>query len=528
MTGKRGTAALLAVVALMVSGQPALAQGFVPISGAGSTWSFNALDQWRRNVDNLYGITIQFAPTGSSDGRNQFKNGTVDFAVSEIEYGLPDGGVVDQPPSGRSYAYMPIVAGGTSFMYNLHIGRNRVTNLRLSGEVIAKIFTQQIKDWSDPAIKADNPGLTLPARPIVPVVRSDGSGTTAQFTRWLASQYTSIWDGYCGRANCGFTSNYPVHNPSMISKGQSTGVAGYVEQDSSEGAITYVEYSYARNASFPVVKVLNKAGYYIEPKAPAVAVALQQAQIRADLTEDLSRVYVDTDPRTYPLSSYSYMILPTDNRQNFSNAKGRTLSEFAYYFLCEGQQQADALGYSPLPKNLVQAGVQQVARVPGTTNKLNVNDLAKCNNPTFSADGTNTLAKNAPQPDACDKQGATQCTTGTGGAKAATPNNGGGGPGGAGGGGPGGTGGSTPGATGEAGTSSPNGSALAIDPDTEQPVNANSGQGGGSALAIPVSVDVLGGGGRTLLIALAVALLLALVFGPPLTARFLRRRKEKP
>ncbi len=364
----------------------------------------------------------------------------------------------------------------------------------------------------------------------MPVVRSDGSGTTAQFTRWLASQYTSIWDGYCGRANCGFTSNYPVHNSSMISKGQSTGVAGYVAQDSSEGSITYVEYSYARNASFPVVKVLNKNGYYIEPKAANVAVALQQAQIRSDLTQDLSRVYVDTDPRTYPLSSYSYMILPTDNRQNFSNAKGRTLSEFAYYFLCEGQQQADALGYSPLPKNLVQAGVQQVARVPGTTNKLSVNDLAKCNNPTFSADGTNTLAKNAPQPDACDKQGATQCTTGTGGAKAVTPNNG-GGPGGAGGGGPGGTGGSGPGTTGTdaaAGTSSPNGPALAIDPDTGQPVNANAGPGGGSALAIPVSVDVLGGGGRTLLIALAVALLLSLVFGPPLTARFLRRRKEKP
>ena len=77
---------------------------------------------------------------------------------------------------------MPIVAGGTSFMYNLKIGGKRVTNLRLSGETLAKIFTGGITTWNDPAIEADNPGSTLPARKIVPVVRSDGSGTTAQLT----------------------------------------------------------------------------------------------------------------------------------------------------------------------------------------------------------------------------------------------------------------------------------------------------------------------------------------------------------
>jgi ABC-type phosphate transport system substrate-binding protein len=107
---------------------------YVPISGSGSTWSFNALDQWRRNVEKLNGLRINFAPNGSSQGRAEFKNGTVDFAVSEIEYGLFDGGVRDNPPDKRNFAYMPIVAGGTAFMYNLKIGNNRVTNLRLSGE----------------------------------------------------------------------------------------------------------------------------------------------------------------------------------------------------------------------------------------------------------------------------------------------------------------------------------------------------------------------------------------------------------
>ena len=101
-------AALLAVVGFTAS-PPAHADTYVPISGAGSTWSQNAIDQWRRNV-NQYGLRINYAGTGSSDGRNQFRNGTVDFGVSEIPYGLSDNGVVDSPPT-RSFAYMPIVAG---------------------------------------------------------------------------------------------------------------------------------------------------------------------------------------------------------------------------------------------------------------------------------------------------------------------------------------------------------------------------------------------------------------------------------
>ena len=185
-SGTRRCAALLAVLAIVTGTQALLApgagaDGFVPISGSGSTWSSNALDQWRRNVDSLYGVTVNYSANGSTSGRQDFRQGQVDFAVSEIPYGLTDGGVLDPNPA-RAFGYMPIVAGGTAFMYNLKIGNKRVTNLRLSGDVITKIFTQQITNWSDPAIKADNPGLALPPRKIIPVVRSDGSGTAAQFT----------------------------------------------------------------------------------------------------------------------------------------------------------------------------------------------------------------------------------------------------------------------------------------------------------------------------------------------------------
>ncbi|MCF3131476.1 phosphate ABC transporter substrate-binding protein PstS, partial [Streptomyces olivochromogenes] len=448
----RTLTALALVAALLYAAlMPAAAATYVPISGAGSTWSQNALDQWRANVKQ-YGMTVNYNGTGSSDGRNQFRNGTVDYAVSEIPYGIKDSGVVDPPPA-RKYAYMPIVAGGTSFMYNLTIAGRRVTNLRLSGDVIAKIFTGAVKTWNDPAIRADNPALAsaLPARRIVPVVRSDGSGTTAQFTTWMSKRYGSLWNGYCGRAGrstpCGTTSNYPlVAGSGFVAQSGSNGVSGYVAQAGNVGTITYVEYSYAvYTTGFPVAKVLNASGYYVEPTARNVAVALLKARINEDtsspsyLTQILDDVYTDPDRRAYPLSSYSYMILPTKLESNFNTQKGKTLGAFAYYFLCQGQQHVDDLGYSPLPINLVKAGLNQVRRIPGVD--VESINIKSCHNPTFSSDGSNTLAKTAPYPPACDKKGATQCATGTGGAKTPTVVGGGSGSGGAGSGGSGASGG---------------------------------------------------------------------------------------
>lgn len=550
--------AALLFTAVLPTPDQAAAATYVPISGAGSTWSQNALDQWRANVKQ-YGMTVNYNGTGSSDGRNQYRNGTVDYGVSEIPYGIEDSGVVDPPPS-RKYAYMPIVAGGTSFMYNLKIGGRRVTNLRLSGDVITKMFTGVIKTWNDPAIKADNPALAkaLPALPVVPVVRSDGSGTTAQFTTWMSKQYGSLWDDYCRKAGrstpCGQTSNFPlVSGTRMVAQAGSNGVSGYVAQAGNVGTITYVEYSYAvYTTGFPVVKVLNAAGYYVEPKATNVAVALLQAHINPDLTQKLDQVYSDGDRRTYPLSSYSYMVIPTQLEYKFNAQKGRTLGAFAYYFLCQGQQSVDDLGYSPLPINLVQAGLQQVRKIPGVdVESINIKN---CHNPTFSTNGTNTLAKTAPYPPACDKRGATQCATGTGGAK--TPTNvggsggsgasggtngsgGGNGSGGSGGtngsgtngngGGTSGSGGGDAGATGGAGGATGGGSASpSLDPDTGQVVDngaAAADGGGNGAYPVPVTTaSNISGGTQTTLMVLAAVLLVALTIVPPLLNSRLGRK----
>jgi phosphate transport system substrate-binding protein len=398
-------AALLAGL-VMVPAPAAHADSYAPISGAGSTWSQVAVDAWRADI-RASGVVVNFAGTGSTDGRSQFIQGTVDFANSEIPFqNPPEPGQQAENPT-RDYAYLPIVAGGTSFMYNLTVGGQRVRDLRLSPGTLAKIFTGAITRWSDPAITADY-GKTLPDIPIIPVVRSDGAGASAQFTKYMASQASSIYCPFIQSklklgSGCPSVSFYPAFGSSKAQVG-SNGVANYVSASYGAGAIGYVEYAYAKRINFPVIGLLNKAGYYAQPTAGNVAVALTKASINPDLTQNLESVYTNPDPRTYPMSSYSYMIIPTSTDPPFNTDKGKTLSTFINYFLCQGQQKADILGYSPLPKNLVLAGFDQVKRIPGAVPSPSI---SSCNNPALD------ILNSAPQPDPCTKQGATQCGAGS-------------------------------------------------------------------------------------------------------------------
>lgn len=420
---------LTAVVALLgvvsVAGPaPAGAQSYYPIRGSGSSWSENAIKQWISD-GSTFGLPASYSGTGSSAGRLDFAQKMNDFAVSEIPFqGTdPTTGNADNS-NGRPFAYIPIVAGGTAFMYKISINGELVRDLRLSGETIAKIFTGAITDWSDAQITADNNGRALPKKRIVPVVRSDGSGTTAQFTLWMSKQHSAQYCPFFAEnvdagKPCGLTSYYPTFGNAVAQSGSSQ-MAGYITAEYGEGAIGYVEYSYARAANYPVAKVRNAADYFVEPTDYNVAVALQFARIEQDknkdtfLTQILDGVYTSNDQRTYPLSSYSYMILPTSEDGKTTQQSGRTLAAFAHYFLCQGQQKMGPLGYSPLPLNLVQAGFDQVAKVPGAEQRQ-LNPVG-CRNPTFDpADpGSNLLAKTAPMPKECDKAGQGPCGTETG------------------------------------------------------------------------------------------------------------------
>ena len=468
-------AATMATGLVLVPAPAAQADTYAPISGAGSTWSQVAVDAWRADI-RASGVVVNFAGTGSTDGRSQFIQATVDFANTEIPFqNPPEPGQQAESPS-REYAYLPIVAGGTSFMYNLTVGGQRVRDLRLSASTLSKIFTGAITRWSDPAITADY-GKPLPDIPVIPVVRSDGAGASAQFTKYMASQAPSIYCPFIqGKlhlsSGCPSVSFYPAFGSSKAQVG-SNGVANYVSASYGAGSIGYVEYAYAKRINFPVIGLLNKAGYFAQPTAGNVAVALTKAAVNPDLTQNLESVYTNPDPRAYPMSSYSYMVIPTSTDSPFNTDKGKTLSTFINYFLCQGQQKADILGYSPLPKNLVLAGFDQVKRIPGAVASPGIES---CNNPALD------ILNSAPQPDPCTKQGATGCGTGasTNGAGASNGNGNGNGNGGKG----GGTttaSGTTDGAT----TTDATGGAGTTDPGTVDPL-------GGAAA--PTAADPLAGG----------------------------------
>ncbi len=523
---------LVALGCVLALPRTASATVYAQIEGTGSTWSELIVQQWIADVD-ANGLKVVYTGGGSSKGRKDFSQDSTDFAISEIPYqGTDEQGNADTS-NGRDFAYLPIVAGGTAFTYQLKVGNDLVRNLRLSGETLAKIFTNQITNWNDPAIAKDNNGRAFPSLPITPVVRSDGSGTTAQFTTWMDHEYPSIWRPYNGGP--GLTSYYPKDPSSrMVSQAGSDQVMNTIKGFSGNGTIGYVEYSYPVNADYPVVKVLNKAGYYVEPTQYNVAVALTKAKINEDrnsplyLTQVLDGVYTNPDSRAYPISSYSYMIIPTGaDDPRMTTAKRQTLADFMYYSLCAGQSKAGPYGYSPLPLNLVQAGFTQLAKLKKADPDVDLTDrdVTKCNNPTFVAGNLseNHLAQIAPQPATCDKQGEGPCGTSTGTNQPSTDDpNAPAASGGANGGSSAGSGdpGSAPGG-------SDPGSAPAIDPETGAVVgDAGTTGAGGAIYANPTelvadrSIDTRAFGW------LAALELLALVLLPGLYVATLRRRRS--
>ena len=379
IAARAGVPAICAA-ALVLTARPAYAAG-PTVSGAGSTWVQIALDQWRADIARQ-GYSINYQGNGSSAGRSFYINGQVDFAASEIPF-QPD--EIPQVQSvHRSYQYVPDVAGGTSLMYNLHTpSGGRVTSLRLDAVTAGRIFTGDLTSWQDPAIQALNPGLQISESRITAVIRSDGSGTSAQFSLYLADQASAVWNAFVNNNGCPAPcSQWPPFTGSTQQKG-SDGVANFVANDAvGSGAIGYVEAGYAYGRDFPVANLRNASGNFVQPIAGNVATALTHATLHSDLTQDLTNVYRAPEQNAYPMSSYSYLITQTDG---FDPAKGAVLGTWMIYIACGGQREAAPLGYSPLPRNLVQDVFDGVSRIPGAPTPPPI-DAAHCPNPTITGE----------------------------------------------------------------------------------------------------------------------------------------------
>ena len=323
---------------------------------------------------------LNYNPDGSAAGRADYMASQDDFAASDPPFRSGNdqlGGVGPEHPF-QGYSYIPDVAGGTAFPYHITVSGHMVTGLRLSARTLTGIFTGTITNWDSPQITRDN-GHQLPNLPITPVVHFEGDGGSYFFTRWMAHVFPRQWNAYCERVHpgvtppCGPTEFYPQVGHSIGEQG-SANVVSYIASPFGNGAIGYVEYAYALATHLPVAELRNPAGRYVLPTAASVTAALRQAVINEEvssrnfLQQNLNRVYTNTDPASYPLASYSYLIVPREGTRlpaNFTQAKGRTLSAFAVFALCTGQRSLSGLGYAPLPPALIRGGLLQAAHIPG-------------------------------------------------------------------------------------------------------------------------------------------------------------------
>jgi phosphate transport system substrate-binding protein len=510
------------------------------ITGSGSSWAYNAVQAWISNVQSQ-GLQVVFTPSGSAAGRTDFALHTTDFAVSDIGYQGQINGQNDT--SSRPYAYLPITAGGTAFPYNIVVGGRRITNLRLSGQTLAEIFTNHITNWADPAITHDNNGRQLPSLPIITVVHSEGSGTTAMFTRYLNYEFPGLWRAF-NNGQGGLTEFWPRQGTNQIGQDGSDQVMNYLRSSAANGAIGMDEYSYALLIGYPVVQVENAAGYYVLPSEYNDAVALTKAVINNNksspdyLLQNLDHVYNYNDPRAYPLSSYSYTIMPTsrtDPRMAVPAgqfpAKWQALADFLSYSICAGQEYIGPIGYSALPVNLVQAGFDQIKKIKAAAPQVQISQLniLNCHNPTFVFGNpyANHLALVAPYPPQCDKSGYGPCV----GVLNANANNGNGST--------GSHGGAPPASTssGHGGGPSASASAAARSRRGKGGTGVNPATGlttgttatANAAAVNPVTTNVppgLSGNMKVLLAALAVLLLVIALITPPLVRRGSFRRRQ--
>ena len=366
----------------------------------GSSFASVAIQQWVGQVDTVDDLNINWQVTSSVIGLNTFALNQVDVGASDIPYSSMQASELPDFP----YQYIPDVAGGLSFMYNL-TGTNgqQITSLILDARVSEEIFLGEITSWNDPAIAAVNPQLAgdLPNTRIIPVYRTDASGENYQLSGYLLHEDASD-GGNFATAQTAFESGFPAGSPTAVWPTPAPGVtiphqypgwldnylvgqngpdnaANYVAATSSDGAITYVEPAYAKAHDFPVASLLNTSGHAVQPISANVSTALKDARLNPDLSQNLAKVYSDRSPDAYPLSAYSYLVAPCSpslasahhsacdggGTSTFPAGKGYALGEFIDYLACAGQEQVSDLGYAPLPKNLVKDDFKAIGRLNG-------------------------------------------------------------------------------------------------------------------------------------------------------------------
>lgn len=322
---------------------PTLSTSPVPIvlNGTGASFPLfiyeRIFNEYRQQVDP--NLQINYQPTGSAAGIQQVISQTVDFGASDVamtdeEIAQVETGVV----------LIPMTAGMVAIAYNLP---GVESSLRLTRAALADIFLGKLTRWNEPAIADANPDITLPDLPITLVHRSDGSGTTSVLTAHL-SAISSTWQEAVG-------TGLNVRWPSGVGIKSNAGVSAQIQQ--AEGAIGYVEYSYAKKLGLAIAALENRAGEFIEPSPETGANGLAEAEMPENLKAFVS------DPAgtaAYPVVTYSWILA---YQQYTETAIGEALKMVLTWGLLEGQQYSESLGYVPLPDAVVEKAIATVERI---------------------------------------------------------------------------------------------------------------------------------------------------------------------
>ena len=318
-----------AVVALSLTATAGVAVA-LDISGAGATFPSPIYAKWADAYKKETGSGLNYQSIGSGGGIKQIKARTVTFGAS-------DQPLKPEDLEAAGLTQWPQVIGGIAPVVNLD--GVAAGDLTLSGDLVAKIFLGEVKSWDDAAIKALNPKAKLPQAAIVVVHRSDGSGTTFNFTNYL-SKVSADWKSKVGE-------NSAVEWPAGIGAKGNEGVASNVAN--TKGAIGYVEYAYAKQNKLTYTKMVNKDGKTVTPTSET----FQAAAANADWEKAPGFYLILTDQpgaKSWPITAATFILLPKQPRD--AAAAAEALKFFGWAFE-KGAKAAEELDYIPMPKAVV-------------------------------------------------------------------------------------------------------------------------------------------------------------------------------
>ena len=323
---------------------PSTSSGGLDLTGAGATFPYPIYSKWISDYTAKTGMKINYQAIGSGGGIRQLLEGTVDFAGSDAP--MTDDELAKA--KGGAILHFPTVLGAVVLTYNVP---DLAQPISLSGETIADIFLGKITKWNDTRLAALNPGVKLPARDILVVHRSEGSGTTYIFSDYL----TSVSPAWAAGPGKGKELKWPV---GLGGRGND-GVSGQVKQ--TPGTIGYVELAYANQNKLPVAKVKNAAGQFVAPTIASITAAGAGALEKLGPSTDY-RVSIVNAPgaEAYPISSFTWLLV---YQRQADATKGKKLVDFMRWALSEGEGSAAALDYAPLPEALAKQLIDRLASI---------------------------------------------------------------------------------------------------------------------------------------------------------------------